>query len=149
MLAVEPTPGVATPAAWAPIPESDHEVSDTGLVRHGKTKRILQATFDRDGYVVVNILQGGSRRPHAVHRLVLLAFVGPPPSPRHQAAHNDGNRANNNVFNLSWLTPAENGRDRRRHNCIRATIRAHAVASLRRRRVVGQHVPRYIRTWRT
>lgn len=123
----------ASPSAWAPIPASNHEASDLGQIRHAKTKKILQATFDRDGYRIVNLLQGGSRRPHAVHRLVLLAFLGPPPSALHQAAHNDGDRASNNVWNLSWLTPAENGKERRRHNTIKSTMRAFPAAGARAR----------------
>jgi hypothetical protein len=79
---------------------------------------------------------------------VLLAFIGPPPSPQHQAGHHDGDRENNNVWNLSWLTPAENGKDRRRHNQTWATIRAYAVArakrSSRRIKVPGRFLGRCV-----
>jgi hypothetical protein len=47
--------------------------------------------------------------------LVLEAFVGPPPTQAHHAAHWDGNRLNNHVSNLRWATIQENnGDDRRR-----------------------------------
>lgn len=50
-----------------------------------------------------------------VHRLVLMAFVGPPPTHRHQCAHGDGDPANNAVENLRWATCAENHADKLGH----------------------------------
>lgn len=49
-----------------------------------------------------------------MHNLVLEAFVGPRPSPTHQAAHRDGNKLNNRLDNLYWATPKENGADNAR-----------------------------------
>lgn len=45
--------------------------------------------------------------PH-VNRCVCLAFHGPAPSEKHQAAHLDGNSINNAAKNLVWATCAEN-----------------------------------------
>lgn len=49
------------------------------------------------------------------HRLVALAFLGAPPTPKHQAAHRDGDRRNNRADNLRWATCRENHADRRAH----------------------------------
>lgn len=44
-----------------------------------------------------------------VHRLVARVFHGPPPSAAHtQVNHLDGDRANNRVDNLEYVTPSEN-----------------------------------------
>lgn len=44
-----------------------------------------------------------------VHRIVLYSFRGPPPSPQHtHVNHIDGNKSNNHVANLEYVTPAEN-----------------------------------------
>ncbi len=39
---------------------------------------------------------------------MLSAFVGPRPSPAHQAAHLDDDKSNNALSNLAWATPLEN-----------------------------------------
>ena len=46
---------------------------------------------------------------YLVHRIVIYSFRGPPPSPQHtHVNHIDGNKANNHVVNLEYVTPAEN-----------------------------------------
>ena len=55
---------------------------------------------------------GGARR--SVHRLVLLAFVGPCPDGL-EACHADGNRTNNVLSNLRWDTHKSNCADRIAH----------------------------------
>lgn len=50
-----------------------------------------------------------------VARLVCEAFHGAPPTPRHEAAHNDGDRLNNASANLRWATSADNHADKRLH----------------------------------
>lgn len=46
------------------------------------------------------------------HRAVLIAFVGAPPTDEHQANHKDGDKHNNHIDNLEWVTPLENQRHR-------------------------------------
>lgn len=49
-----------------------------------------------------------------VHRLVLLAFIGPCPKGM-ECCHNDGNPANNKATNLRWDTKKANSADRTKH----------------------------------
>lgn len=64
------------------------------------------------GYRGVKIKQGDSLVFRGVHRLVLMAFVGPCP-PGMQACHYpDRSRANNALSNLRWDTPAKNNADK-------------------------------------
>ena len=65
----------------------------------------------------------GGRQSHGggyqVHRLVLLAFVGLPPSDKPQAAHWNGVKDHNRVENLRWADQFENFADNARLNIER------------------------------
>jgi len=93
----------------------EYQVSSKGNVRRKKSGRLLKATPGGTGYRSVKLCVGERRLDCRVNRLVLEAFVGPAPSGKHQAAHNDGNRLNNAVENLRWATPKENFSDRKKH----------------------------------
>jgi hypothetical protein len=64
------------------------------------------------GYYVVKLAPEGWDKANPttrqVARLVLEAYVGPPPSLKHQANHKNGVKTDNSLFNLEWLTPAQN-----------------------------------------
>ncbi len=45
---------------------------------------------------------------HALHRLVALTFIGPPPTPDAIVNHIDGKVGNYNVANLEWMTQGQN-----------------------------------------
>lgn len=95
---------------WKRIPGfPTYLVSSDGRVRTvgGKTLKNVRTS---DNYYVVS-LNGIN---YKVHRLVLLAFVGPCPE-GYQGCHNDGNKANNHLDNLRWGTPKSNSEDRVRH----------------------------------
>lgn len=100
---------------WRHIPGfSRYEVSDDGRVRCGS--RMLSLNHrDAGGYVDLMLLDdAGVRRKRKLHNLVLEAFVGPRPSPRHHGAHApDNTRTNNRLSNLTWKLPEENEADKR------------------------------------
>ncbi len=52
-----------------------------------------------------------------VHRLVLLAFVGPCPKGQ-LCLHGDRDTANNRLTNIRWGTPVQNAADKVRHNTV-------------------------------
>jgi hypothetical protein len=71
------------------------------------------------GYLNVSLIaDSGSRRTLRVNRLVALAYHGPAPFGDAQAAHDDGNPANNSPDNITWKTPLENNRDKYRHGTM-------------------------------
>ena len=59
----------------------------------------------------------GKHQMVKVHKLVLLAWVGPRPA-AHEARHIDGDRFNNRPCNLVWGTKLENTRDKYLHGHI-------------------------------
>lgn len=68
----------------------------------------------KNGYAFVHIGFDCKRISLAVHRAVLLAFVGPPKS-REEACHNNGNKNDNRAQNLRWDSHYENNQDRKLH----------------------------------
>jgi hypothetical protein len=74
----------------------------------------MQTRLDRYGYVQIKLTRDGKPFRTCVHRLVLLAFVGPPPEGT-QAMHADDNPQNNRLDNLSWGTWSENQAQRVRN----------------------------------
>jgi hypothetical protein len=115
-----------TAEIWKPIPGySNYEVSQYGRVRslkHSPPKILKQALKKgtRKGSKTVYLRVGlegdtGRRKNIRVHRAVLLAFVGPPPSSKHVGSHIDGNSLNNWLLNLKWATQLSNEADKRIH----------------------------------
>ena len=84
--------------------ESSWQVSSRGRVCNSRGEvsyGCLQAT----GYCRVKM----SGNSFYVHRLVALAFLGPPPDDSTwQVHHRDGNKANNSLDNLEYVTPSQN-----------------------------------------
>jgi hypothetical protein len=102
---------------WKPISgyEGYYSVSNRGEVFSVRGQKVLRPGVLPLGYRQVQLMVDGAKQQAKVHRLVAFAFLGEPPTPQHQVAHNNGNPADNRVENLRWATPTENQRDRRAH----------------------------------
>jgi hypothetical protein len=119
---------------WRVIPGWEwYEVSSLGRIRTaacpcGRVKARLRKAYadPKWGHLRV-VLRGPENRQISmgVHRAVALAFIGPPPSDLHMAAHNDGKTANNSKGNIRWATPAENEADRIIHGTSNRGVRQH------------------------
>lgn len=95
---------------------SHYVVTREGLVLSLDFGRRIKPRTNHGGYREVKLVDdAGRRRWVKVHNLVLEAFVGPRPSPKHHGAHKDGNKSNNHVDNLAWKLPVENEADKKKH----------------------------------
>lgn len=74
----------------------------------------LDSAYSRKGYMSVSLTHEDVRKTISVHRLVLMAFVGPCPSGM-EACHNDGDPSNNSLSNLRWDTHKNNMADCIKH----------------------------------
>lgn len=123
-----------TPEAWRAIPgfEGYYEISDQGRVRSlgryvstsrgGRPTRYMpgrpmKITVLKSGRRVLSLSKYGDSNRYHLHRLVLLAFVGPPP-PGTEACHYDDDKSNNTLANLRWDTHRENMLDRNRNGFV-------------------------------
>lgn len=114
-----------TETEWRPIPdyEAQYEVSPAGDIRRcgraartGKGQgggatigRILKPSPVPGGYRKVQLWRNGSYQSLLVHRIVAAAFLGPRPE-GHEVNHKDGDKTNNRVGNLEYMTRSENNR---------------------------------------
>lgn len=75
------------------------------------TWREVKQVYDKScGYMIVTLCSGsGVRKNKRVHRLLCEAYL-PNPTKRTQVNHIDGNKLNNTLTNLEWVTPQENAR---------------------------------------
>lgn len=92
---------------WSQIGDTNYSVSSNGLVRNDKTNKLKSQTTKRDGYNKVDLYDGGERSSKRVHRLVAEAFI-PNPDNKPEINHIDGNKLNNDISNLEWVTGSEN-----------------------------------------
>ena len=94
--------------AWSKIKNYDnYSVSNDGLVRNDKYNHIKAQRLDKHGYPMTSIYQDGKAHTSRIHRLVAEAFIDNPEN-KNQVNHIDGNKQNNNVNNLEWVTCSEN-----------------------------------------
>lgn len=70
------------------------------------------------GYEIVDLYKNGKRKTVRVHRLVAEAFI-PNNDNKPEVNHIDGNKHNNNVDNLEWVTKKENCRHAWNNNLIK------------------------------
>lgn len=98
---------------WKPIPGWDalYFVSSVGRVWSVRNKCVLRPRRHRDGHLEVNLFNAGVCCMMKVHRLVLMAFVEPPPSHTSVARHLNDVPDDNRLVNLAWGTPRDNTAD--------------------------------------
>lgn len=58
-------------------------------------------------YLAVSYMENGKQKHEYVHRLVASAFI-PNPHNKPEVNHKDGNKSNNDISNLEWVTRKEN-----------------------------------------
>lgn len=96
---------------WAFHPECEYiAVSNFGQVRNIITGTIYKNLYNSNGYCMVNVHTFYGRRCKMVHRLVcetFLPYLGAETA-NFETNHIDGNKTNNCLTNLEWLTRQEN-----------------------------------------
>ena len=115
---------------WKKIEEVDgYEVSNFGNVRSIERKRIcykkngpyelvfkgsdIKPRISRFGYYTVSLKLNQKCITRCVHRLVATAFL-PNPENKPEVNHKDGDKFNNSLSNLEWVTISG--------NCIHASV---------------------------
>lgn len=73
----------------------------------GERFRKLACSIGSRGYRVITLRKNNKNYWRTVHRLVGETFI-PNPEDKPQLNHIDGDKTNNDIGNLEWVTPSEN-----------------------------------------
>jgi hypothetical protein len=94
---------------WVSVPDfSKYEVNSKGYIRH-KTKLNILKPIELNGYLCVRIVNDDNIfKQMLIHRIVALSFLENDDIHKIQVNHKDGNKHNNILDNLEWVTPQEN-----------------------------------------
>lgn len=88
--------------------EGRYQVTSWGRVYNVERERFIRYQLTEKGYARVDLIDENGKRTHyKVHRLVAKAFIKNPDH-KPQVNHIDGNKLNNSVTNLEWVTNKEN-----------------------------------------
>lgn len=87
--------------------EEVYEVSDLGEVRNKLTGKVLKP-FDKQGYKRVRLCKDKAVFSTGIHRLVLMSFCPVDGMNKLEVDHIDGDKSNNILSNLRWVTHEEN-----------------------------------------
>lgn len=95
--------------------EGYYQISNKGNVRsvnrfdgvHDRQGLPIKQNLKQNGYLQVGLRKHGKRKWFGVHRLVAIHFIENPDN-KPQVNHIDGNKLNNTVENLEWVTGGEN-----------------------------------------
>ncbi len=131
---------------WIPAAGfSKYEVSTLGRLRRAVTSKGTWAgrviagypEKQRGGYLRTNLQTDEIRQVKVrINRLICESFHGPAPSPKHEAAHRNGNRTDNRPANLKWATGTENAADKLEHG-TQAKGEGHGMSKLRSADIVS------------
>lgn len=85
---------------------TNYSVSDLGEIRKD-TNGYIMKPYIQNGYAHVTLQINKKPKRFNIHRLVAIAFI-PNSENKPYVNHIDGNKSNNCVKNLEWVTAAEN-----------------------------------------
>ena len=86
--------------------EYDYFITEFGDIKNSNGK-ILKIRKNNRGYKIVDLYYQGIKKTFLVHRLVALTFI-PNPKNYKTVDHINGDKNNNSVDNLEWVSYSEN-----------------------------------------
>lgn len=103
--------GIYQASTFGRIRSIDRKITTNGnckiVHQRSRTGRILVQREQNGGYYIVSISVNGKRKVCTVHRLVAKTFLDNTNNFR-DVNHKDGNKKNNNIDNLEWISHSDN-----------------------------------------
>lgn len=95
----------------------NYEIYDNGDVLNVSTQKILTGSIGENGYKYYRLSKEGQKKMFYAHRLVAEHFLENPEN-LPVVNHKDGDKLNNNVNNLEWVSYSDNVMHARKNNLI-------------------------------
>ena len=89
-----------------------YQISNFGRIKNSKGN-IKISQKQNSGYLIVHLYKDGKRKALLVHRIVAETFLTNS-NHKKEVNHINGDKNNNRVDNLEWVTPKENQRHSRK-----------------------------------
>lgn len=86
----------------------DYAISSLGNVKSLRFSRFLKPSKSNNQYLYVNLMCNKIKKTIAVHKLVMEHFGITKPDNGYVIDHIDGNKSNNDMDNLQWVSVSEN-----------------------------------------
>lgn len=96
---------------------TNYYIYDNGDVLNAITNKVLKGSIGENGYKYYRLSKNNEKTMHYAHRLVAEAFLDNPNN-LPVVNHKDGNKLNNNIDNLEWVSYSENIEHAHRQNLI-------------------------------
>ena len=86
-----------------------YSIDEDGRVWSHTTNKFISVVKNKrhNGYVEVTLWKNNKRKTFRLHRLVAIAFI-PNPNNLPEVNHKNGDKSDNRVSNLEWVSPSEN-----------------------------------------
>ena len=105
---------------------------------HLRKGKLISFNTSANGYLRAVLCKHGEEKGHSIHRIVATAFIENPKNKK-EVNHIDGDKSNNRVSNLEWVTSLENKKHsvRNRFNAFgerhgRSKLKSSEVESIRK-----------------
>lgn len=98
---------------------TNYFVTEDGRVFRNGTER--KTHLSNKGYKVVSVWIDGKVTKHNLHRIVAETYI-PNPDDKCCVNHKDGNKLNNHISNLEWMTNLEN-----RQHAVKNGLHIHGI----------------------
>lgn len=89
--------------------ETKYLISDDGTIYSQITNKFLKPFKNPQGYCLIDLSVNGKTYTRQLHRLVAMTFIDNP-NQLETVNHKDGDKTNNCVDNLEWMTRLDNVR---------------------------------------
>lgn len=122
---------------YSKIKEGLYAIEENGQVYSYTKKDYMKTSIDKDGYITISLRNNTGGYSHfGIHRLLMIVFNPIDDMENMTVNHIDGNKYNNNLTNLEWVTANENTRLAHKTGLNKSIGETHGRAKLKEEEVI-------------